>query len=113
VKGRARGRHVPGRMNQVEARFAERLKLAGRWWMFEPFKLALGPNTTYAVDFAALGADGILDCYEIKAHKFNSDESRAKFKVAASLFPFRFWWCVEQKDRSWEIWTPYAEDRAA
>lgn len=116
LKHLARGRHIPGTMNKTEAAFADRLRLlqyGGEvlWWCFEEITLKLGPDCRYTPDYAAMAKDGILDLYEVKAHKFNAEESRAKFKVAAGKFPFRFWWAEQQKDKSWLITTPFAEDR--
>jgi hypothetical protein len=46
----ARGRHQPGKMNKLEAEFAQRLKIgrmAGliQWFEFEPIKLRLADMT--------------------------------------------------------------------
>lgn len=110
-KGRARGRHVPGQMNQTESRFAERLRLSGQPWGFEEITLKLGPDCRLTPDFWAIGDDMVLDFYEVKGHRFNAEESKAKFRTAAGKFPFRFWWCQEEKGGQWTITTPFPEDR--
>jgi hypothetical protein len=80
-------------MNQTEQAYADRLKLlqhAGQiaWFKFEGLKLRLADNTFYSPDFAVMLADGTLECHEVKGHW--QDDARAKIKIAADLYPFRF-----------------------
>ena len=89
----AQGRLKPGEMNKGEAVYAaflDREKAAGRvlWWKFEGIKLRLADNTFYTPDFAVLGADLVMECHEVKG--FWMDDARAKVKIAADLYPFRF-----------------------
>ena len=35
-----------------------------------------------------MAADGVIECHEVKG--FWQDDARAKIKVAADLYPFRF-----------------------
>lgn len=89
----AQGRLKPGQMNRGEAAYAahlEREKAAGRvlWWRFEALKLRLADNTFYTPDFAVLGVDLVMECHEVKG--FWMDDARAKVKIAADLYPFRF-----------------------
>ena len=89
----AQGRLKPGAMNKGEAAYAAHLgaqKHAGTvlWYRFEGVKLRLADNTFYTPDFAVLGADAVMECHEVKG--FWQDDARAKIKIAADLYPFRF-----------------------
>ncbi|MCG8275393.1 DUF1064 domain-containing protein [Stenotrophomonas sp. NLF4-10] len=80
-------------MNQTEAAYAERLRAlqhAGEilWHRFEGIKLRLADNTFYTPDFAVLAADGVMELHEVKG--FWQDDARAKIKIAADQYPFRF-----------------------
>jgi len=89
----ALGRLKPGQMNKTEGAYAKRLedlKHAGvvQWYKFEGLKLRLGDNTFYTPDFAVMWEDGVIECHEVKGHWM--DDARAKIKVAAEMYPFRF-----------------------
>lgn len=89
----ALGRMKPGAMNKGESAYAEhleRMKAAGQvlWYRFEGLKLRLADNTFYTPDFAVLAADSVMECHEIKG--LWQDTGRAKIKIAADLYPFRF-----------------------
>lgn len=89
----ALGRLKPGKMNQTEKAYAERLRElqhAGEilWHRFEGIKLRLADNTFYTPDFAVLAADGVMELHEVKG--FWQDDARAKIKIAADQYPFRF-----------------------
>ncbi len=89
----ALGRLKTGQMNKTEAAYAQHLGLlqhAGQilWHKFEGLKLRLADNTFYTPDFAVMAADGVMECHEVKG--FWQDDARAKIKVAADLYPFRF-----------------------
>ena len=89
----AQGRLKPGSMNKGEAAYAAHLELLKRagevlWYRFEGVKLRLADNTFYTPDFAVLAADSVMECHEVKG--FWQDDARAKIKVAADLYPFRF-----------------------
>ena len=58
------------------------------WWKFEGIKLRLADNTFYTGDFAVQAADEVVEIHEVKG--FWQDDARVKIKVAASLYPFRF-----------------------
>ncbi|MGE8218564.1 MAG: DUF1064 domain-containing protein [Stenotrophomonas acidaminiphila] len=80
-------------MNQTEAAYAEHLRAlqhAGEilWFRFEGIKLRLADNTFYTPDFAVLAADGVMELHEVKG--FWQDDARAKIKIAADQYPFRF-----------------------
>lgn len=89
----ALGRLKPGKMNQTEKAYAEHLSAlqhAGEilWFRFEGIKLRLADNTFYTPDFAVLAADGVMEMREVKG--FWQDDARAKIKIAADQYPFRF-----------------------
>lgn len=89
----ALGRLKVGAMNKTEAAYAASLELrktAGEvlWFKFEGLKLRLADNTFYTPDFAVMLADGSLEAHEVKGHW--QDDARAKIKIAADLYPFRF-----------------------
>jgi hypothetical protein len=89
----AQGRLKPGTMNKGEAAYAghlELLKRAGEilWYRFEGLKLRLADNTFYTPDFAVMTAECVIECHEVKG--FWQDDARAKIKIAADLYPFRF-----------------------
>ena len=89
----ALGRLKVGAMNKTEAAYAQTLELrkaAGEvaWYKFEGLKFRLADNTFYTPDFAVMAADGVIECHEVKG--FWQDDARAKIKVAADLYPFRF-----------------------
>jgi len=89
----ALGRLKTGQMNKTEAAYAqdlEALKAAGEllWVKFEGLKLRLADNTFYTPDFAVMRANGEIECHEVKG--FWQDDARAKIKIAADMYPFRF-----------------------
>ena len=89
----ALGRLKVGKMNQTEAAYSEHLRAlqhAGEilWFRFEGIKLRLADNTFYTPDFAVLAADGVMEMREVKG--FWQDDARAKIKIAADQYPFRF-----------------------
>ena len=89
----ALGRLRTGEMNKGEAAYAvelERQKASGEilWWKFEGLKLRLADNTFLTVDFAVMVKDGTLEMHEVKGHW--ADDARAKTKIAAAMYPFRF-----------------------
>ena len=89
----ALGRLKTGSMNKTEAAYDAHLAAlqhAGQilWRKFEGLKLRLADNTFYTPDFAVMAADGVIECHEVKG--FWQDDARAKIKVAADLYPFRF-----------------------
>ena len=89
----ALGRLKTGSMNKTEAAYdahLAELQHAGqiKWRKFEGLKLRLADNTFYTPDFAVMAADGVIECHEVKG--FWQDDARAKIKVAADIYPFRF-----------------------
>jgi hypothetical protein len=89
----ALGRLKQGIMNATEAEYARELDLLKRagdvvWYRFEGFKLRLADATFYTPDFAVMLCNGELQCHEVKGHW--TDDARVKIKVAAEMYPFRF-----------------------
>lgn len=89
----ALGRLKTGEMNKTEAAYAGRLyalQAPGeiQWHRFEGLKLQLAENTFYTPDFAVMAADGVMECHEVKGQW--QDDARAKIKIAAAMYPFRF-----------------------
>lgn len=91
----ARAIHKQGRMNKLEAAYAQHLQLqvlAGRYreWHFEAVKLTLanGLLCTYTPDFMVIRSDNVVEFHEVKGHW--EDDARVKIKVAADRFPFVF-----------------------
>jgi hypothetical protein len=105
----AKGRKVPGTMNRTEAAYALMLQAKGLSFWYEAITLKLGPDVRYTPDFLVMLPDGLLECHEVKG-SFTRDDAKAKFRVAAGLFPFVFRMCVYAKGQ-WTITTPYREYR--
>lgn len=89
----ALGRLKVGQMNKTETAYAavlEQEKQAGEilWYRFEGVKLRLADNTFYSPDFFVMRASGLLEAHEVKGHW--QDDARAKIKIAADQYPFRF-----------------------
>jgi hypothetical protein len=100
----ALGRLPTGTMNKSEKAYAERLAYLATlrqvlWWKFEGLKLRLGDNTFYTPDFVVMPADCRIECHEVKG--FWRDDARAKIKIAASIYPFRFIAVTKKRD-GWE-----------
>jgi hypothetical protein len=89
----ALGRLKVGAMNKTEAAYERDLRDAQAlgdilWYRFEGLKLRLADNTFYTPDFAVLASDNVMECHEVKG--FWRDDARAKIKIAAEMYPFRF-----------------------
>lgn len=105
----ALGRLKVGQMNKTEAAYGETLekrRIAGEvaWYKFEGLKLRLADNTFYTPDFAVMLAGGEMECHEVKGHW--QDDARAKIKIAADLYPFRFLAVKAQAKKNgggWEV----------
>lgn len=89
----ALGRLKRGQMNKTEEAYRDTLNTlmqsgAVLWFKFEGLKLRLADNTFYTPDFAVMLSTGEMECHEVKG--FWQDDARAKIKIAADLYPFRF-----------------------
>lgn len=90
----ALGRLPVGQMNKLEGMYSAHLSqrlFDGeiQWFKFEGIKLRLADNTFLTVDFFVMNADGELEAHECKG--FMQDDANVKLKVAAELYPFRFY----------------------
>jgi hypothetical protein len=89
----ALGRMKVGAMNKTEQAYAntlEQRRAAGEvlWFKFEGLKFRLADNTFYTPDFAVMLASGAIEAHEVKGYWL--DDARAKIKIAAEMYPFRF-----------------------
>lgn len=89
----ALGRLKSGQMNKTETAYAQELEARKNakellWYAFEGVTLKLADGCRYTPDFAVLMADGTIEMHEVKGYW--TDDARAKIKVAADKFPFRF-----------------------
>ena len=100
-----KGRKIPGVMNKLETKFADHLKALQDngdvlWYAYEPVRLRLAKNTTYTPDFMVMTSDLDIEIWETKGRWESS--ARVKIKVAAEMYPFRFYG-VQWKNKKWEI----------
>lgn len=108
------GRQPRGKMNKTEAAYAQLLDAqlaAGEilWYRFEGIKLRLADRTFITVDFAVIPRGAPLEFHEVKGRW--TDDARAKTKIAAAQYPFRFiaiqragrhgWRIEDLTSRSW------------
>jgi hypothetical protein len=89
----ALGRLKVGTMNKTETAYdlllKQRLHVGEiQWYRFEGVKLRLADNTFYTADFFVMNAEGLLEVHEVKG--FWTDDARVKTKVAAAMYPFKF-----------------------
>lgn len=89
----ALGRLKAGTLNKTEQAYQDHLELRRRvgevaWYRFEGVKLRLADNTFYTPDFAVMLSGGEMEMHEVKG--FWTDDARAKIKIAADMYPFRF-----------------------
>ena len=87
-------------MNKTEAEYAGMLEARKErgdisWYAFEAITLKLADNTRYTPDFMVMLADGVLEIHETKGG-FIREDGWLKLKIAAGLFPFRFFLCQKQ-----------------
>lgn len=105
----ALGRLKTGVMNKTEQSYSEHLKHREHrgeitWHKFEGLKFRLADNTFYTPDFAVMLANGQIELHEVKG--FWQDDARAKIKIAADMYPFRFIAVKVQSKKNgggWEI----------
>ena len=108
----ALGRLPSGTMNKTEERFLHEYVepwFAVReivWWCFEGFKLRIAPATFIEIDFAIMRKDGSFELVDVKGSPaIIQDDAHVKMKVAASIFPFRFFyaWPRPKKEGGWHF----------
>jgi len=103
----ARGSLRDRGMNKTEAEYERMLRQrqqlgAVLWYDFEAITLKLADDTRYTPDFAVLVADGIMEMHETKG--FMRDDAFVKLKLAARLFPFRFYLIRKRPKKSGGGW---------
>jgi hypothetical protein len=91
-------------MNSWEREWADALevrRLAGEviWWGYEKVKLKLGDGVYYVPDFMVAMQNGGIQFHEIKGH--SRALGIAKFKIAASLFPFAEFFMFRKDAKGW------------
>ena len=90
------GRLKSGEMNKTEKAYAEYLKqqmMTGEivWYAFEGIKFKLAKDLHFSPDFSVMLPDGTIEIREVKGSlNFIQDDAKAKIKMAAQNFPFRF-----------------------
>jgi len=101
------GRLPRGKKNKTEAAYElevlEPQLHAGEilFYRFEAIKLRLADNTFLTVDFPVITAAGELEFREVKGRW--TDDARAKIKVAAAQFPWRFYAIHRVGRHGWRI----------
>jgi len=95
-------------MNKTEAEYAAMLQTRTTqgeilWWRYEAVTLKLADNTRYTPDFLVMRADGSLEIHETKGG-FVREDGWVKLKIAAALFPFRFFLCQKQAKKAGGGW---------
>ena len=105
----ARGAARESGMNKTEAEYAEILE-ARRWrgevvwWKYEGITLKLADNTRYTPDFAVMLPQGDFELHETKGG-FIREDGWLKLKLAAGMFPFRFFLCQKQAKKDGGDWS--------
>ena len=107
----ALGRLPVGTMNKTETRFSvyleyKRLQREILWWRFDAVKLRLAASTFISVDFAVLQANGELHMIDVKPAKHLIEEdAKSKMKIAADIFPLRFFYAFANSRTRTDDWT--------
>lgn len=100
-----------GQMNGTEQAYAKLLRdrqTAGEvdWYSFEAINLRLANDTFYKPDFFVMLSNGELEVHEVKGSPgFFTEDAKAKTKIAAEKFPFRFIVAYPRKKRDGGGWT--------
>lgn len=71
------------------------------WYKYEGVKLRLADKTFLTPDFFVMDANGELSVHEVKGYM--EGDAAVKLKVAASMYPFRFFLC--RKPRKADPWS--------
>jgi hypothetical protein len=100
---RSLGRLKTGVMNKTERAYSiilnlRQIKGEVLWFKFEGIKLRLADNTFLTPDFFVMTSNNELECHECKGGLVMED-AWVKLKVAAELFPFRFYKCTKLAER--------------
>jgi hypothetical protein len=92
-------------LNKTEQAYADTLEMMKqggsiKWYRAKPMRLILAERTTYEPDFGVVADDGCFEIHEVKG--FWRDDARVKIKIAASIFPFRFFAVTKRKGGGWD-----------
>lgn len=99
VGGKRRG------MNKTEAEYGGYLELLKNakeiaWYRYEGMTIKLAHDTRYTPDFCVVTKDGNLEFHEVKG--FWRDDAKVKIKVAAEMYPFRFF-VIKKSKTGWVV----------
>lgn len=105
----ARGATRESGMNGTEAEYAGKLESRRRAgeiieYHYEAVTLKLADNTRYTPDFLVMTADGELEIHEVKGG-FIREDGWQKLKIAAGMFPFRFFLCQKLAKKDGGKWS--------
>jgi hypothetical protein len=94
-------------MNKSESEYSElleRRKLTGQVldYKFEAITFKLAPDTRFTPDFFVLLSNMEIEIHECKG--FMMGDAHVKIKLAAELFPFRFFLCRKKLKRDGGGW---------
>ena len=100
-----RSRHQAGKMNKLEADYAQWLslqKIQGDVvdFHFESFKLRLADRTWYTPDFLVI-YDDHMEFDEVKG--FWEDDARVKWKTCADLYPWFTFKAIQKVKGEWRV----------
>jgi hypothetical protein len=99
-------------MNKTESAYADYLSTLERagevkWWRFEGIKLKLADNTFLTVDFALMNLNSEIELHDVKGSAaIVQDDALVKMKVAAELYPFKFFLVYPRRQKDgggWDI----------
>ena len=85
--------------------FIEYRSICRSWWKYEAITFKLADDTRYTPDFAVMLPNGEFEIHETKGG-FIREDGWQKLKIAAGMFPFRFFLCqkLAKKDGGgWKI----------
>jgi hypothetical protein len=105
----AKGRHVAGRMNKLEAEYAS-LFLGQKSHGFEQMTFRLGDDCRYTPDFWVIADDDVLELHEVKGHWM--DGAKEKIRIASEMFPHFRWKAFRRVKKVWLVETFGQEDAA-
>ena len=93
--------------NYAYAKLLEIRRQAGEiihWW-YEPFSIWLPGGVRFKPDYMVWEANNTITIVEVKGWSKNLRDGKARYKIAASLFPCWTWKMVTKKSNQWEEMT--------
>lgn len=105
----ARGTQRESGMNGTESEYASILEARRRAgeileYQYEALTLKLADNTRYTPDFLVMTTCGDLELHEVKGG-FIREDGWQKLKIAAGMFPFRFFLCQKLAKKDGGKWS--------